>query len=222
VSVFSAICEAMRGICTVQDKIVTAVLKSNCTDQIPATPRVHPEPVMISLGAVPKRHRGQLSASQPAASGGSGADTGTGTNAGADIRLGTNTGPLNTGTESGFITVNRAGKKTNTGTATKVTADTAEREDPAVRRFKDCIRDAECSSLVLNLNLGRIPIVNKETMSKRATLALTALAAKKENKKGTIPSGESVGALDDVLSVVKNISFFGSGTKTYNNAQRRT
>jgi hypothetical protein len=74
----------------------------------------------------------------------------------------------------------------------------------------------------LNLNLGRIPIVNKETMSKRATLALTALAAKKENKKGTIPSGESVGALDDVLSVVKNIFFFGSGTKTYNNAQRRT
>jgi hypothetical protein len=54
-------------------------------------------------------------------------------------------------------------------------------------------------------------------MSKRATLALTALAAKKENKKGTIPSGESVGALDDVLSVVKNISFFGTGTKTYNN-----
>jgi hypothetical protein len=54
-------------------------------------------------------------------------------------------------------------------------------------------------------------------MSKRATLALTSLAAKKENKKGTIPSSESVGAIDDVLSVVKNISFFGSGTKSYSN-----
>jgi hypothetical protein len=54
-------------------------------------------------------------------------------------------------------------------------------------------------------------------MSKRATLALTTLAAKKENKKGTIPSSESVGAIDDVLSVVKNISFFGSGTKSYSN-----
>jgi hypothetical protein len=65
--------------------------------------------------------------------------------------------------------------------------------------------------------MGRMPVVNKDTMSKRATLALTALAAKKENKKGSIPSNESVSAIDDVLSVVKNISFFGSGTKTYTN-----
>jgi hypothetical protein len=54
-------------------------------------------------------------------------------------------------------------------------------------------------------------------MSKRASLALTALAAKKENKKSSIPSSEAVGAIDDVLSVVKNISFFGSGAKTYSN-----
>jgi hypothetical protein len=57
-----------------------------------------------------------------------------------------------------------------------------EREDPAIRKFKDCVHDAERSSLILNLNLGRIPVVNKDTMSKRATLALTTLAAKKENK----------------------------------------
>jgi hypothetical protein len=36
VSVFGTICEAMRGICSVQDKIVTAAMQNNVS--IPATP----------------------------------------------------------------------------------------------------------------------------------------------------------------------------------------
>jgi hypothetical protein len=95
----------------------------------------------------------------------------------------------------------------------------SKKEDPAIRRFKDSIRDAERSSLLLKLDLGRVLVVNKETMSKRATLALTTMAAKKEEKNGTIPSADSIAAIDDVLSVVKNISFFGSGTKSYVNSK---
>jgi hypothetical protein len=65
--------------------------------------------------------------------------------------------------------------------------------------------------------MGRVPIINKESMSKKATLALTMAAATKGNMKGTIPGEDAIVALDDVLSIVKNISFFGSGTKSYNN-----
>jgi hypothetical protein len=90
-------------------------------------------------------------------------------------------------------------------------------ENPVVKKFKDAIRDAERSSLVLNLNLGRLPIVNRESMSKKATLALTAAAAAKEKRLVSYPCDDSIAAIDDVLSVVKNISFFGTGTKTYKN-----
>jgi hypothetical protein len=137
------------------------------------------------------------------------AGTGTGTGAVAGASVGKAT-QQSTGSSSNVISqekrISGAGMRSG-----------QEREDPAIRKFKDCVHDAERSSLILNLNLGRIPVVNKDTMSKRATLALTSLAAKKENKKGTIPSSEAVGAIDDVLSVVKNISFFGTGTKTYSN-----
>jgi hypothetical protein len=201
VSIFGTICEAMRGICTVQDKIVTALLKSKSADPVPVTPGIQSEFQMVSLGAVPKRHRGQISSSQPV--------------------LGSNTEPElvpvagRAADKAAKDTVNA--RPPSSQVQVSGTHPPKEREDPAIRKFKDCIRDAERSSLILNLNLGRIPVVNKETMSKRATLALTTLAAKKENKKGTIPSSESVGAIDDVLSVVKNISFFGSGTKSYSN-----
>jgi hypothetical protein len=63
--------------------------------------------------------------------------------------------------------------------------------------------------------------MNKETLAKKATLALTAAAAKKESETDksvkSTPSPDAVAAIDDVLSVVKNYSFYGSGTKTYKN-----
>jgi predicted ribonuclease toxin of YeeF-YezG toxin-antitoxin module len=178
---------------------------------------------MVSLGAIHKRHRGQISLSQPVVSSGiatgSESQTGTGTVTGTGSGSGTDTDAgsaveNNNDVRETFVTVEN---RTNAARSLVGRRIAPERENPAVRKFKDCVRDAERSSLILNLNMGRMPVVNKDTMSKRATLALTALAAKKENKKGTIPSSESVSAIDDVLSVVKNISFFGSGTKTYTN-----
>jgi hypothetical protein len=110
------------------------------------------------------------------------------------------------------------------GTVTReatAAAKTAPEPEPEVKRFRDAIRDAERSTLVLNLNMGRIPIMNKETLAKKATLALTAAAAKKEaeteKSNRTVPSSDAVAAIDDVLSIVKNYSFYGSGTKTYKN-----
>ena len=63
--------------------------------------------------------------------------------------------------------------------------------------------------------MGRVPIMNHETISKKATLALVSLAAKCEGKLSSAPSEESVAAIDDVLSMTTGMSFFGNATKSY-------
>jgi hypothetical protein len=59
--------------------------------------------------------------------------------------------------------------------------------------------------------------MSKDAMSNRATLALTAIAAENENRPGSIPSEDILATLDDVLSVAKNIEFYGRKTKSYIN-----
>jgi hypothetical protein len=92
-------------------------------------------------------------------------------------------------------------------------------EEKKLREFRDAISDGEKATLNFNLDMGRIPVMNKDTMSKRATLALSAMAAKIESKPGkspsSVPSAESVEALDDVLSMVENMELYGNETKTY-------
>jgi hypothetical protein len=86
-------------------------------------------------------------------------------------------------------------------------------------KFREAVENSEKSTLIFNLNLGRVPIMNIETMSKNATLALTAMAAEMENegRPGTIPSEDTVAGIDDILSVAQNIEFYGKKTKTYSN-----
>jgi hypothetical protein len=90
-------------------------------------------------------------------------------------------------------------------------------EEKKLREFREAIFDAEKSTLIFNLDMGRIPVMNKETMSKRATMALSAMAAKVENpeRPNTVPSADSVEAVDDVLSMVDNMELYGNETKTY-------
>ena len=59
--------------------------------------------------------------------------------------------------------------------------------------------------------------MNQETISKKATLALTTMAAKTEGKFSSTPSQDAVTAIDDILSVTTGMSFFGNSTKTYKN-----
>jgi hypothetical protein len=196
VSVFSSICEAMRGICKVQDKIVTASLR-NKTVTNASTMQDYVQPNnMVSLGAIPKRPRVPVSLSQP------------------------NPVPQSGGSVSRrdeTIPVGKVIPPTGNVTKNAPQKQSAPEIDPEVRRFKDAIRDAERSTLVLNLNLGRIPIMNKDTLAKKATLALTAAAATKQKSKTSVPNAEAVAAIDDVLSIVKNYSFYGTCTKTYKN-----
>jgi hypothetical protein len=87
-------------------------------------------------------------------------------------------------------------------------------EQRKLDKFKEAIFDAERSTLVFNLDMGRIPVMN--TMSKRATLALSTMAAKLDKKTNSVPTPESIEAIDDTLSMVKNMELYGKETRTYN------
>jgi hypothetical protein len=93
-------------------------------------------------------------------------------------------------------------------------------EEKKVRKFAEAIRDAERSTLCFNLNMGNKPIMNKTTISERATLALTSMAAKVEGKNSVVPSPEIVAALDDVTSLVTSMELFGSNTKQYKGKEK--
>jgi hypothetical protein len=84
-------------------------------------------------------------------------------------------------------------------------------------KLRDALREAEKSTVLFNLNMGSFPLMNTTSIAKKASLALTSMAAKVEKKANSVPSPEAVTAIDDLLSVTKNMSFFGNSTKPYNN-----
>jgi hypothetical protein len=91
-------------------------------------------------------------------------------------------------------------------------------EEKAKNKFREAVRVAESSTLILNLDMGKVPILNKSTIAKNATLALTTMAAKLElNNNTSIPCEDTVLAIDDVLSITKSMEFYGKKTKTYTN-----
>jgi hypothetical protein len=93
-----------------------------------------------------------------------------------------------------------------------------------VQRFKDSIREAEKSTLIFNLDMGKVPLLNSATISKKTTLALPSMAAKVENpdNPSIVPSRDTVAAIDDILSVTTGMTFYGSVTKTYRNPKDNT
>ena len=50
------------------------------------------------------------------------------------------------------------------------------KEEEELRKFREAVKDAEKATLIFNLNMGNVPIMNQETISKKATLALTTMA----------------------------------------------
>ncbi len=107
----------------------------------------------------------------------------------------------------------------DTGTTDDHTDDEndSKKEDEKYYRFKDAVKQAEKATLIFNLDLGKYPIMNQDTMSTRASLALSQMAAKKENANTSIPSEAAREAIDDALGMAKGISFYGKQTKTYRN-----
>jgi hypothetical protein len=89
--------------------------------------------------------------------------------------------------------------------------------DPKLQAFHDAVKQAEKSTLVFNLDLGRHKTLNEKTILSRATLALSEAAATVEGNKGKPPSKEAISALDDLMSVTENVTLFGRVTKPYVN-----
>jgi hypothetical protein len=105
----------------------------------------------------------------------------------------------------------------------RLAVDQEQQLDPAdleMKNFRKAIKSAENSILVFNLDMGRVPIMNRDMIQKKATLALTTMAAKPEAGNNTVvPSEDTVAAIDDVLSIVKGMEFFGKKTKSYSNSR---
>ena len=94
--------------------------------------------------------------------------------------------------------------------------DTISAEDAAKKRIKASLRDAEKKSIIFNLDLGKIPTINKETLSRKVSLALSD-KAKTGNHNYHL--GDAEEAIDDALNCSK-LEFLGAGSKNFFNKHK--
>jgi hypothetical protein len=86
-----------------------------------------------------------------------------------------------------------------------------EREQP-VSHFAKAIKDAERSLLIFNLDMGQSPIMNPSTMSAKVTVGLLDKKAEHEELDKNNHSIESREFVDNILSQVVKMDFFGKKT----------
>jgi hypothetical protein len=86
-------------------------------------------------------------------------------------------------------------------------------EENLTKKVKSTLREAEKKTVLFNLNLGKNPVMNKETISRKVTETLCA-AVKSGKHDYDIKDAEEV--LDDILSCSK-LEFLGSSTKRFTN-----
>jgi hypothetical protein len=88
--------------------------------------------------------------------------------------------------------------------------------DPTVvaqRKVKQAIREAEKKTLLFNLDMGKVPAMNKDTLSRKVTLALGEKASSGEHDYDIKDAEE---AIDDILSCSK-LEFLGTTSKKFYN-----
>jgi hypothetical protein len=86
--------------------------------------------------------------------------------------------------------------------------------------FVKAVKEAERSILVFNLDLGQQPSMNSATISSKVTFSLVSTLDKKEKRPS--PSQESKDFVDDILSQVVRMEFFGSKTAPCKNPADKT
>jgi hypothetical protein len=86
-------------------------------------------------------------------------------------------------------------------------------EAAAKKKVKQAIREAEKKTTIFNLDLGKVPTMNKETLARKVTLALNTKVQSGEHDYD-IKDAEEV--LDDILSCAK-LEFLGNTTKKFFN-----
>jgi hypothetical protein len=78
--------------------------------------------------------------------------------------------------------------------------------------FVKAVKEAERSLLIFNLDMGQAPIMNPATISKKVTLSLLDHAGKKIGLEKGHHSQDSRDLVDDIMSQVVRMEFFGSKT----------
>jgi hypothetical protein len=81
------------------------------------------------------------------------------------------------------------------------------------KKFMHEVKEAERSVLVFKTNMGTVPVMNPDTMRKKFSADLSAKAAAVENLGEARPSAKVVAQLDDTLSMVTRMEYFGRETK---------
>jgi hypothetical protein len=71
--------------------------------------------------------------------------------------------------------------------------------------------------LIHNLNLGQAPTINPTTISSKVTTALLLCIARIAPEAGGVVNDFVRDVVDDILGLVQNMSFFGSGTRPSKN-----
>jgi hypothetical protein len=90
-------------------------------------------------------------------------------------------------------------------------------EQTRKKKFVQAVTDAEKAILVFNLDMGKVPIMNTNTLARHVTQDITSKAAVAEGKQNGRPAEETIIALDDALSMVSGMDFFGKVTKPFQN-----
>jgi hypothetical protein len=89
----------------------------------------------------------------------------------------------------------------------------ASAEETARKKVQQALRDAEKKTVLFNLDLGKNPIMNKDSLSRKVT---ESLAASVKFGLHDYHNGDAETVLDDVLSCSK-LEFLGNSSKLYYN-----
>ena len=88
------------------------------------------------------------------------------------------------------------------------------------KKFVTAVKEAEKAVLVFGLDLGRVPTMNTGTLSRKVTEDITAKAAATDGKTDGRPLEDTVAILEDTLSMMKGMEFFGKVTKPFANRNK--
>jgi len=91
--------------------------------------------------------------------------------------------------------------------------ETETEQDVRKKKFVQAVREAEKATLVFNLDMGTVAVMNTNTMNRKFSLALKAKAAEVDGNANGEPKADTVTQLDDTLSMVKSMDYFGKTTK---------
>jgi hypothetical protein len=93
-------------------------------------------------------------------------------------------------------------------------------EDIQAKKVRQAINRAEKSTTIFELDMGPIPVINKETMARKVTIALHDNAKKGEQvNTGKITPSDAEEMIDDLLTCA-SLDFLGNGTTRYRNDRK--